>query len=134
MPSISLAVMLKEFEEMIALNFNLFSDSELQLIPTSLGHLREIAARQTYSGQRPRGVRGMMVKNPHYKQGYETVGTEIASAIDGITEECRKARFFYLKGALQELPNLEIERDKLAVEGGWHTLKFVRTFWLQPLT
>jgi len=39
------------------------------------------------------------------------------AAIDGITEECRKARYWYLKGALQELPNLEIESDKLKVEG-----------------
>lgn len=38
-------------------------------------------------------------------------------AIDGITEECRQARYWYLKGALQELPNLEIESDKLKVDG-----------------
>ena len=109
--------MLKEIEEMIALNFNLFSDSELQLLPTSLSQLREIADRQTWSERRPRISGGVRIKNPHYKQGYESVGTEIVKAIDGITEECRKARFFYLKGALQELPNLEIERDRLTVEG-----------------
>ena len=39
------------------------------------------------------------------------------AAIDGITEECRKAGYWYLKGALQDRPNLEIESDKLKVEG-----------------
>ena len=38
------------------------------------------------------------------------------ATIDGIREECRKARHWYLKGALQELPNLEIDSDKLKVE------------------
>jgi arginyl-tRNA synthetase len=58
-----------------------------------------------------------MEANPHYKMGFSAVGDEIVAAIDGITEECRKARYWYLKGALQELPNLEIENDKLKVEG-----------------
>ena len=116
MPTVSLAIMLKEIEEMIALNFNLFSDSELSTIPSKLGHLKEIADRQTYSARGRRGG-GPMKENPHYRQGYSHVGKEIVNAIDGITEECRKARFWYLKGALQELPNLEIESDKLKVEG-----------------
>jgi hypothetical protein len=38
------------------------------------------------------------------------------AAIDGIMEECRKASYYYLKGNLQELPNLEIEGDRLKVE------------------
>lgn len=115
MPTASLAIMLKEIEEMIALNFNLFSDSELAVIPSGLDHLREIAERQTYSARGSRG--GPMKENPHYRQGFSDVGNEIVAAIDGISEECRKARFWYLKGALQELPNLEIESDRLKVEG-----------------
>jgi hypothetical protein len=115
MPSASLAIMLNEIEEVIALNFNLFSDSELEAMPRSLTQLREIAERQTYSARGPRG--GPMKENPHYKQGHSAVGEEIVKAIDGITEECRKGRYWYLKGALQELPNLEIESDKLKVEG-----------------
>jgi hypothetical protein len=104
MPAGSLAIMLKEIEEIIALNFNLFSDSELAAIPPALATLREIAERQTYSA---RGVRGGPMKNsPHYKQGFSEVGNEIVEAIDRITEECRKVRFWYLMGALQELPNL----------------------------
>jgi hypothetical protein len=115
MPTVSLAIMLKEIEEMIALNFNLFSDSELAALPSHLAHLWEIAELQTWSG---RHTPGKPIKNnPHYRQGFSAEGGEIVAAIGGITEECRKARFWYLKGALQELPNLEIESDKLKVEG-----------------
>jgi hypothetical protein len=114
MPTASLAIMLKELEEMIALNFNLFSDAELAAMPFNLSHLLEIAERQTYSA---RGSRGEpMQDNPHYRQGFSDVGNEIVKAIVGIVEQCRKARFWYLKGALQDLPNLEIESDKLKVE------------------
>jgi hypothetical protein len=114
MPTDSLSIMLREIEEMVALNFNLLSDSELASTPPSLAHLREIAERQTYSARGP--VRGPMKENPHYRQGFSEAGKEIVAAIDAITEECRKARYWYLKGALQELPNLEIESDMLKVE------------------
>jgi hypothetical protein len=116
LPADSLAIMLKEIEEMIALNFNLFSDSDLVLIPLGLARLREIAELQTYSARR-KHPGGAWVDNPKYQQGFSDSGKEIAAAIDGITEECRKARYWYLKGALQELPNLEIESDRLRVEG-----------------
>jgi hypothetical protein len=116
LPTNSLAIMLKEIEEMIALNFNLFSDNELLTMPSDLVPLREIADRQTYSAKGKRGG-GPIVHNPHYKSGHEKAGYEIVGAINGITQECSHARYWYLKGALQELPNLEIESDKLKVEG-----------------
>lgn len=74
MPAASLVIMLLEIEEMVALNFNLFSDSELAAIPSDLAQLREIAERQTYSARgRPGGV---MKANPHYREGFEAVGSE----------------------------------------------------------
>src|SRR5260370_2180066 len=115
MPAASLVIMLLEIEEMIALNFNLFSDSELATMPSNLAPLREIAERQTYSARGP--MHGPMKENPHYRQGFEAVGTETVTVIDGITEACRKARYWYLKGALQKLPNLKIESDKFKIEG-----------------
>jgi hypothetical protein len=114
MPTVSLAIMLREIEEMIALNFNLFSDSELSSMPSQLAQLRSIANLQTYSAIGKRG--GPMQPNPHYRRGFEKQANEIVAALDGIAKECHQARYWYLKGALQELPNLEIESDKLKVE------------------
>lgn len=116
-PATGIAVMLMEIEEMIALNFNLFSDNELTSLPSSIAQTRLMAERQTWKERRPRGGGGPTETNPYYRSGSEEIGREIVAAIDGIMEECRKARFWYLKGALQELPNLEIESDKLKVEG-----------------
>jgi hypothetical protein len=117
MPTASLVIMLMEMEEMIALNFNLFSDVELASLPSDLASLREIAHRQTWSSRSHRGSREPLETNPHYRNGFSEVGNELVAAIDGVKEECRKARFWYLKGALQELPNLEVESDKVKVEG-----------------
>jgi hypothetical protein len=123
LPSAGLAVMLKQIEETIALNFNLFSDHDLQQIPTALSHLREVAKRQTYSSS---GIHlsEKTTRNPDYRPGYEKVGREIVGTVDAIIEECRKARYFYLKGALHELPNLEIESDKLKVASYLEKLGF----------
>jgi hypothetical protein len=122
MPTRSLLIMLMEMEDIIALNFNLFSDSQLANMPSDLSTLREIAERQTYSARAFHD--GPVKNNPHYRQGFQDVGKEIVEAINGITEECRKARYWYLKGALQDLPNLEIENDKLRVESFLQKLGF----------
>ena len=117
MPAVSLGIMLNELEEMIALNFNLFSQSELESMPSDLLALRNMSERQTYASRRVRGApMESAAKNPEYRPGFEAIGSEIVAAIDAITEECRKARYWYLKGELQELPNLEIDRDELKVE------------------
>ena len=121
MPSAGVAVMLREIEEMISLNFNIFSRAQIDSLPRSLGHLREIAERQTYSA---RGTHGRMVNNPHYRQGFDKEGAEIVSAIDAISEQCKQARYFYLKGMLQQATNLEIESDKTKVLGFLDSLGF----------
>src|SRR6202021_1020201 len=48
MPTFGLAILMAYMEEMIALNFNLFSEKELKEMPAALAHLREIAEQQTY--------------------------------------------------------------------------------------
>src|SRR6266851_9656214 len=121
-PTASLAMMVMELEEMVALNFNLFSDSELEAMPKELATLRENSELQTYSSKAERSK--PQVKNPHYKPGLEDMGRAVVAGIDGLTEECRKARYFYLKGALQELPNLEIDSDKIKVVGFLDSLGF----------
>ncbi len=121
-PTASLAMMVMELEEMVALNFNLFSDSQLEAMPKELATLRETSELQTYSAKAERGKPA--IKNPHYKPGFEDMGRAVVAGIDGLTEECRKARYFYLKGALQELPNLEIESDKIKVVSFLDSLGF----------
>lgn len=71
-----------------------------------------------------------MVPNPHFKQGYEQAGEETYKAIDGIIEECCKAWYFYLKGVLQQTPNLQI--DKVTVIGFLDSLGF-STFLIASL-
>ena len=122
MPSPGLVMMLMELAEMIALNFTLFSENQMADLPNDLSHMFEIAERQTYTA---RGNRtGPMVDNPHYKQGYQDAGKEIVKIIIAIREQCRQASFFYLKGALQDSPNLEIENDRLKVIGFIESLGF----------
>jgi hypothetical protein len=122
-PTSSLAMLVMELEEMVALNFNLFSGTQLEAMPKELAVLRENAELQTYSSRsEKRG--GPQIKNPKYRPGSEHMGRAVVAGLDGLREECRKARYFYLKGALQELPNLEIESDKLKVAGFLDSLGF----------
>src|SRR5207237_3972885 len=41
---------------------------------------------------------------------------EVEAASKAIAEQCRKARYLYLKGSLLEGLNLEVNQDKIAVE------------------
>jgi hypothetical protein len=122
MPSSAVAIMLMEIEEIIALNYNLFSRAEIDNLPKSLAYLREISDLQTWSSKRQRGK--PEITNPKYRQGYNLQGSEIVKAVDGITQECNQARYFYLKGVLQRSTNLEIESDKTKVIGFLDSLGF----------
>jgi hypothetical protein len=115
MPTVSLAIMMRQLEESIALNWNWFSNNQLGKIRKWLAPLREIADRQTHSARGPRG--GPKVKNTYYVMGRETEATQIVKSIDGIAKECEQARYWYLKGELQQTVNLEVESDKARVEG-----------------
>jgi hypothetical protein len=123
MPSVGICVMLLELEELLSLNFNLFSRVEIDNLPTALAHLREVGERQTWSSKAPRGG-GKMVENPHYRQGFSSEGAEMVKSIDAIGQQCNQARFFYIKGALQQTTNLEIESDKTKVIGFLDSLGF----------
>jgi len=123
MPSAGVAIMLMEIEEIISLNFNLFSRAQIDILPEALAYLREIAERQTWTTRQPRGG-GQKVNNPHYREGFSNEGEEIVNAIDAIGQQCNQARYFYLKGALQQTMNLEVENDKTKVIGFLDSLGF----------
>jgi hypothetical protein len=112
-PTVPLAIMMMQLEEMVAFNWNLFSNEQLGKIMTWLAPMREVADRQTHES---RGSGGRMIKNPHYKRGSEREANEIVRCIDSINEACRQARYWYLKGTLQRNTNVEIESDKAQVE------------------
>ena len=115
MPTNPLAIMMRQLEETIPLNWDWFSNEQLREIPKWLAPLRKIADRQTHSARGPRG--GPMVNNPHYIMGHEREANQIVKSIDDIAKECRQARFWYLKGRLQRTVNIEVESDKSRVEG-----------------
>jgi hypothetical protein len=114
LPTRGIAIMLKQLEETIALNYDLFTERDLDEIPGLLENLRAVAGLQTYKTRGPRG--GKQVPNLQYRAGFERIGREIIDAIDGIAEECRRAVFYYIRDGLQKRPNLEVESDKKTVE------------------
>ncbi|MBZ5574631.1 MAG: hypothetical protein LAO09_22475, partial [Acidobacteriia bacterium] len=120
-PSAGLAIMLIEIEEILSLNFNLFSPAQINSLRNSLAPLREMAELQTYSAK---GSAGKMVGNPAYRPGREKEGQEIVDAIDAIVQQCNQARYFYLKNVLQQNTNLEVESDKTKVVGFLDSLGF----------
>ncbi|MGA3325807.1 MAG: hypothetical protein ABSF45_15145 [Terriglobia bacterium] len=123
LPTHGVAIMLIEIEEMISLNFNLFSRAEVDNLPKALAHLRDVAERQTWMSRRTRGGTST-VDNPHYREGFSGQGDEIVKAIDAITQQCKQARYFYLKDVLQQNTNLEVESDKTKVIGFLDSLGF----------
>jgi hypothetical protein len=112
-PTTGMVIMFMQIQEMISLNFNLFSDAECEELSEALGELSNAIAKYTWQ-RKVSG--GKTIENPDYKPGYAESAEAVISHLVAIIEQCRKARFFYLKGALQKLPNLEIESDKKKVQ------------------
>jgi hypothetical protein len=114
LPTPSIAGMVIQLEEAISLNFNVFSDAELEAMPIALKTVYDNAERQTWSSRGRAG--GPQETNPLYRQGFSREGTEIVAGLDAFLTQCEQARYWYLKGALQQSRNLEVEGDKAAVE------------------
>jgi hypothetical protein len=117
LPNSNVAVLMVHLQEIISLNFDVFSPSELDSFPEQLARLHDIAKRQTWKSKNLRLIKShKTVTNPDYKPGFEQAGTAVVQGIDAFLKQCAKARYFYLKGALQRSGNLEIESDKKTVE------------------
>jgi hypothetical protein len=114
--------MMLQLEEMVALNFNIFSEAEYNLFPAWLGGIRQVADLQTYKARGDRG--GKLVQNPHYKPGREHIGEQIVKSVDNLFSQVRQAEYYYLKGALQQIPNLEIGNDQVKIYSFIDTLGF----------
>jgi hypothetical protein len=79
---------------------------------------REFTPRVRSSSQQPR------VRNPEYDPRVAPIATQIVEDCGGIIEECRQARYWYLKGALQRNANVEVNHDKSRVEEYLKSLGF----------
>ncbi len=110
-PSPGIVVLLAQLGEMISLNFNLFSRHELEEVPKRLENLKREAAR--VSAPNPLGLSAASL-GILPRVGSEEA--EILGLLSGIHQECKQARYHYLSGSFQELPNLEIEADRRRVE------------------
>jgi hypothetical protein len=116
------AILLRHLEDMIALNFTVFSDAEYQQLDLCIRNFRATAERQI--GQRRIA--------PLDTQGWPRIAPsdlleEIIDATDSILEECRKARYLYLKSSLLEGLNVEINQDKDVVQSYLRALGFTET-------
>ena len=115
-----IVLLLMQLEETIALNFNVFSEAELGQLAIALTSLRTKAYPKTIRfigrGQSNQVAR----RNPEYSQ----IAPEIVRICDGMAQQCSQARYWYLKGALQQNANLEINLDKTRVESYLSNLGF----------
>jgi hypothetical protein len=101
-----LTLLLTQLEEMVALNFTLFSDEEYTQLRTAVDEInRSIAVLK----KQPRPSSTLESNTVHW------VCREVPVLCDSISEGCRKATFLYLKGSLLPGMNLEINQDKSAV-------------------
>jgi len=108
------AVMLRQLEEMIALNYTLFTDSQYESLASAV---LSINARAKAKEQEYRKINAISVHWPDIGPLSATgLCLELQAASLAIAEQCRKARYLYLKGLLSEGLNLEVNQDKVVVE------------------
>jgi hypothetical protein len=101
------AALLRQIEDLIALNFTAVPEAEYQFLSLSVNNYAQTVKR---TSEDRRGMRVLGVID------WQIVEAELLEAAEGIQEECRKAEFLYLKGLLIEGLNLEVNQDKDAVQ------------------
>jgi len=116
-------LLLLQLEDMVALNYSVFTSSEYEQLSQAVKAFAH-RARQMLSQFRT-------------AVNYKEVGVvranvfrhSLTEACSGIIEQCRRARYFYLKGSLLKGLNIEVNQDKAAVES------YLRRFgFSEPLT
>lgn len=102
-----MSLLLVQLEEMIALNFTVFTEQEYRQLPAAISG---IAANIEQLRERPRPA-STIESNTIYH-----VLQEIPTLCASVVEECRKAVYFYVKGSLTPQMNLEVNQDKGRVQ------------------
>jgi len=118
------AVLLAQIEEMIALNYSIFTNTEYGQLSTAVQSFADIASAR-HEDYRKRNVSQVRYEEIGIVDGPKLCYDIILSS-DGIAEECRKARYLYLKGFLLEGVNLEVNQDKASVETYLQRLGFTK--------
>ena len=105
-PTPGLTLLLMQLEEMIALNFTLFTAEEYSELPVAIFAIKKIISDLQ---KRPRPMSTIESNTLHH------VCREVPELCDSILEACRKAKYLYVKGSLLPGMNLEVNQDKGAV-------------------
>jgi hypothetical protein len=118
------AVLLRHIEDMIAFGYTVFTEFEYVQLDSCMSAMQNRAQEdlQQYEG-----------RTTHLR--YPEIGSvsvrefthEVINATSAIREECRKARYLYLKSALLEGLNLEVNQDKEVVQDYLRQLGFSDT-------
>jgi hypothetical protein len=116
-PGPGLTLLLLQLEEMIALNFTLFTEREYEQLP---GAIASVGKSTADLGERPKPA-ATIDSNVRFH-----VVREIPPLCDAVTEECRKAGYLYVKGSLLTGMNLEVNQDKGKVQTFLEKLGFTR--------
>ncbi|HVS90125.1 MAG TPA: hypothetical protein VHF01_18135 [Candidatus Acidoferrum sp.] len=108
------ALLLRQLEEMIALNYTIFTNSEYETVSLIMRVIssREAAKAEDY---RKGNVHDGRLAGLGLVSG-RGLCAEVQASSNAIAEQCRKARYLYVRGSLLEGFNLEVNQDKTAVE------------------
>lgn len=114
----ALTIMLLHLRSMIAWNFTLFTDGELAEIANTAKEQNSKAVKAQHE-RHPAG--DPQLSNTHYN-----VAREFPAVASAVEEECREARFHYLKGFLSQDMNLEVNQDKIRISDSLARLGFTQ--------
>jgi hypothetical protein len=116
-PSPGLTLLLLQLEEMIALNFTLFTEEEYARFPSAIGSIGIMIA----DVHKPTAPSSTLESNTMFH-----VVREVPELCHSVLEECRKAEYLYVKSLLQPGVNLEINQDKSKVRTFLEKLGFTK--------
>lgn len=113
-------LLLMQIEDLVALDYTAFSDSEYARLQSAVIEFGS-TVQKVIESCATNGAGGMRVYGSIRYDGIDIsllkLRGEITEVCSGIAEECRKAQYLYLKGSLLEGLNIEVNQDKMKVEG-----------------
>jgi hypothetical protein len=100
------ACLLRQLEETIAFNYTVFAESDYETLARAMLNISAQATAKEKEYRKHNNINAL------------TTGfcMEIEASSKAIAEQCRKARYLYVKELLAEGLNVEINQDKIAVE------------------